>query len=220
MTDPSRRPSLRSIQRVYSALSPIYDWLVPWISQRGRWIGLQWIDVQEGDHVLEVGVGTGLAFNTLLAKNHTGWTEGVDATPAMLARARRRAAQHEHNQYRLRPGDARNLPYPSKTFDAVFASYFIDVVPPGDRAAALAEINRVLKPEGRLVLVHLSPPQHPLERTWTVLSHLFPPLLGNASPLNVAPLLSRCNLSLVRQTTCVQLGLRSAIVEATPHGQH
>lgn len=214
MTDPAHKLSLRSIRRVYTALSPLYDWLVPWISQRGRRLGLQWLDVQKGDHVLEVGVGTGLAFNMLLTRNPTGWTEGVDATPAMLSRARHRADQHEHTQYQLRSGDARNLPYPSQTFDAVFASYLIDVAPPADRTVILAEMSRVLKPEGRLVLVHLSPPQHPLEQTWIRLSHHFPPLLGHASPLKVAPLLSQCNLSLVRQTTCVQLGLRSAIVEA------
>lgn len=214
MTKSSPRPPLRSIQRVYNTLSPLYDWLVPWISQRGRRIGLQWLDVQDGERVLEVGVGTGLAFDALLAKNSTGWTEGVDATSAMLSRARRRATQHEHNRYRLRTGDAQNLRYPPRTFDAVFASYLIDVVPPDDRTATLSEMHRVLKPEGRLVLVHLSPPQGPLERMWRSLSHVFPPLLGNAEPLNVLPRLRRCNLSPVRHTTCVQLGLRSAIVEA------
>lgn len=205
---------VRSFRRTYTLLAPFYGILVPWISEQGRTLGLRWLDVQDGERILEIGTGTGLAFSVLLARNPSGWTDGIDATPAMLARAQRRAARHPHNRYNLQQGCASCLPYAEKTFDAVFASYLIDVIPPPHRRTILKEMHRVLKPKGRLVLNHLSPPERPIEKVWTRLTQAFPPLLGGAQPLESAPLLRECNFSLRRQTTCVQLGLRSAVVEA------
>lgn len=215
-SDTPQRRSLRSVEHIYTVLAPFYDALVPWISEQGRTLGLHWLDVKDGERILDVGTGTGLAFSALLARNPSGWTEGIDAVPAMLTRARRRASRHNHDRYGLRQSRASNLPYSAQTFDAIFSSYFIDVVPPAHRMAVLKEMHRVLNPNGRLVLVHLSPPERPIERLWARLSQAFPPLLGGAQPLESPPLLRECSFSLRRHTTCTQLGLRSAVVEAHP----
>lgn len=199
---------------MYTVLAPVYDLLVPWISSRARQTGLRWIDVQDGENVLEVGTGTGRSFASLAATNPKGWTAGVDMTPAMLARARDRVSRYEVGNYELKQSRASRLPYAEQRFDAVFSSYLVDVVPAPLRRAVLQEVHRVLRPGGRLVLVHLAPPRYPIERIWTTLARLFPPLLGGAQPIPVETSLRQHPFSIQRRTTCVQGGVRSAIVEA------
>lgn len=212
-------PSLRSpdtLRTLYTLLSPIYDGIVPWLSSRARTMGTDWLNVTDDERVLDVGCGTGLALKSLAASNPHGWTEGLDLTPAMVDRARRRMEECPHDQYGVRVGNAAALPYSNNTFDAVFSSYVIDVLPSSRISLCLEEMHRVLRPTGRLVLVHLSPSRRPAARLWTGIAHFFPPVLGGARPLSLrAPLLD-AGFAPKQVETLTQLGLCSSIVYATP----
>jgi demethylmenaquinone methyltransferase/2-methoxy-6-polyprenyl-1,4-benzoquinol methylase len=197
-------------------LAPWYDRLVPIVSSRARSVGHAWLAVQDGERVLDVGTGTGLGLAPLVRANSRGWTVGVDLTSAMLRRARARLARGPHDRYALRRARAEALPYAANTFDAVFSSYLIDVLPRAHIRPALAEMRRVLRPGGRLTLVHLAPPVRPAERLWARLAHHAPRLLGGARPVDVRPALRRVGFSVQRTTSCSQLGLRSGIAHARP----
>jgi ubiquinone/menaquinone biosynthesis C-methylase UbiE len=204
-----------ALRATYTSLAPLYDALVPTVSREARTAGLRRLNVRDGERVLEVGTGTGLAFEHLVAANPSGWTEGVDLTPAMLRRARNRLTEAPHGRYGLRLADATALPYPDDTFDAVFSSYLIDVLPDRHQRAALREIRRVLRPDGRAVLVYLAPPQHPTEHLWTSLATVAPFLVGGARSVCLTSLLQACGLDLRVQRTHVQNGLRSTTILAT-----
>lgn len=215
---PSLSPSQRrpkTLRAVYTALAPVYDRLVPFVSDTARSVGRSWLDVKDGERVLEVGTGPGRSFRQLVASNPTGWTSGIDLTPAMLAQARQRLAAVPHTRYGLRQGRATALPYPNRTFDAVFASYVIDVLPHAHVRPSLRELRRVLQPEGRLVLVYMAPPQTPPERVWARFARALPLLTGGGRPLALRPLLPEEGLPIQNHTTCTQAGLRSAITRAT-----
>jgi ubiquinone/menaquinone biosynthesis C-methylase UbiE len=96
---------------------------------------------------------------------------GIDLTPAMLARARRKAKALRLD-IRLDVGDARDLPYPDTGFDAVVLHLILAVTPHPERV--LAEAARVLRRGGRVLILDkfLRPGQKaPLRR-------LVSPLLG------------------------------------------
>ena len=205
-----------TLRRIYRVLAPVYDRLVPLVSSRARERGRTWLHVQDGEQVLDVGTGTGLALRPLVAANPSGWTEGLDPSPAMLTHARRRLRECPHRRYGLRVGDATALPYPDDTFDAVFSSYAVDVLPETALPTALAELRRVLCPEGRLALVYLAPPRTPPERLWATLARHCPPLLGGDRPIDLPALLPEHGFDVQAQTTCTQLGLRSGLLRARP----
>lgn len=208
--------SPRRLRAFYTGIAPFYNVVVPPLSSTARTLGRRWLQINDGEHLLDLGTGTGLALIDLVAANPSGWTEGLDATPAMLAQTRRRLARCEHQRYGLRLGTATALPYPDDAFDAVFSSYTIDVLPTPQIRPTLREVHRVLRPTGRLVLVYMSPPVHPVERLWANVARFWPLLLGGDRPIDLHPSLSDTDFSIQAHTTRTQLGLRSAIVRAAP----
>jgi SAM-dependent methyltransferase len=96
---------------------------------------------------LEVAVGTGLNLPLYPA---AAAVTGIDLTPEMLARARYRAGELRR-QVELVLGDAQELPFADATFDTVVSTYAMCSVP--DLVQTIGEMHRVLKTDGRLILV-------------------------------------------------------------------
>ncbi|MDY7091096.1 MAG: methyltransferase domain-containing protein [Actinomycetota bacterium] len=103
-----------------------------------------------GDLALDVGCGTGRALPALAAAvGPTGRVIGLDCTPAMLTEAR---ANGRDSSAGLIQADARRLPLPAAVAGLVFAAGLVHHLPDPD--AGLAELARVTRPGGRLVLFH------------------------------------------------------------------
>ena len=213
---PNKLRSPAALRPTYTVLAHLYDAVIPRISARARTLGLSWLDVQDGERVLDVGTGTGLALRRIADANPQGVTVGVDLTPTMLRLAQHRMSSPPHNRYRLRRARATALPPSDNALDAVFSSYLIDVLPTTRIRPALREMHRVLRPGGRLVLVALAPPHHPIEHLWGTLARLLPPLFGGARPVSLRPPLREVGFHIQAHTTCSQGGLRSAIIRASP----
>lgn len=106
-------------------------------------------DIQPGERVVDVGCGAGI--DSLIAAKMvgpTGGVIGVDMTPAMLAKARRSAAEGRFTNVEFLDGYAESLPVPDAWADVVISNGVLNLIP--DKAAALSEMARVLKPGGRL----------------------------------------------------------------------
>jgi ubiquinone/menaquinone biosynthesis C-methylase UbiE len=109
---------------------------------------------EPGERLLEVGPGTG--YYTLdLAQwvGSAGEVEIFDIQQEMLDHTMERADERGISNVRPTRGDARSLPYEDDSFDAAILITVLGEIP--DQAAALRELNRVLKPGGRLVVGEL-----------------------------------------------------------------
>ncbi|NUW30309.1 class I SAM-dependent methyltransferase [Nonomuraea sp. SMC257] len=117
----------------------------------------EWLCRQAAGEVLEVAIGTGL--NLAHYPDDVRLT-GVEWSEAMLAVARSRA--HSLGvPADLRQADAQALPYPGACFDTVVCTFALCAIP--DESRALAEMNRVLRPGGLLLLA-----DHVASSSWPV----------------------------------------------------
>jgi len=109
------------------------------------------------DDLLDIGTGTGRILSLLGPRIGRG--VGIDNSPAMLTIARAKLTQGGLRNCHVRYGDMYDLPWPAGSFDAVTIHHVLHFA---ERpAAAIAEAARVLRPEGRLVIVDFAP--HGLE---------------------------------------------------------
>jgi ubiquinone/menaquinone biosynthesis C-methylase UbiE len=114
----------------------------------------------QGEAVLDVGCGTGdLMLEVARRVGSSGLVAGIDAAPEMVARARQKAGRR-HLAVDLRVEPAEKLSFADQTFDVVVSSLVFHHLPEALKREALAEIRRVLKPGGRLLLVDLLGPTH------------------------------------------------------------
>lgn len=109
---------------------------------------------QPGERLLELGVGTGY-YSCELAEwvGPEGTLELLDLQQKFLDHTMRAAAERDLTNLNPTQGDATQLPYEDASIDGVILTAVLGEIP--DRAAALSEIRRVLKPQGRLIVGEL-----------------------------------------------------------------
>jgi ubiquinone/menaquinone biosynthesis C-methylase UbiE len=115
-------------------------------------------EIGQGESVLEVGCGTGEV--TLAAKAKTGaagQVVGLDPSPEMIAVAHDKA-QQKGVAIDFEVGVIEAIPFPDDSFDVVLSSLMMHHLPDALKARGLAEIRRVLKPGGRLLIVDFKRP--------------------------------------------------------------
>jgi ubiquinone/menaquinone biosynthesis C-methylase UbiE len=132
-----------------------------------------WICEQVSGEVLEVAVGTGLNLEHYPPDVRL---TGIELSQEMLAIARRRADDLDCH-VELRVGDAEALDFPSATFDTVVCTFSLCAIP--DHRKALAEMTRVLRPGGVLLLAdHVASSLRVLRASQRVLEWVTIPLGG------------------------------------------
>ena len=103
-----------------------------------------------GEHVLDIGSGPGLlAHDIAAAVGPKGRFSGIDASSAMVAMSSKRCAGQPWAEFRT--ADAAQLPFQNNSFDAAVSTQVYEYVP--DVPAALRELNRILRPGGRAVIM-------------------------------------------------------------------
>ena len=162
-----------SVTRRYERIAAVYDLLNGPMERAGTLARRRRIVGRATGDTLEVGAGTGRNF--ALYQPGVGLT-ATDVAPAMLERARRRAAGAPV-PVRLERADVQQLPYPNGSFDTVLATCVFCSVP--DPVAGLRELRRVVRPEGRVLLLeHVRPRNAILARVADALSLATSRLLG------------------------------------------
>jgi len=114
--------------------------------------------LQPGDKVLDIGCGTGTL--AIVAKQRVGpegTVDGVDASPEMIGRAKRKANK-AHVEVRFQTAIVEDLPFPDACFDVVMSTLMLHHLPRRVREQCVQEMRRVLKPGGRVLAVDFATP--------------------------------------------------------------
>ena len=202
------------VPATYRRVASIYDAWASMTESRARKRCLAMAAIQDGEAVLEVAVGTGLAFENILEANPSGRNEGVDLTDAMLARAERRAAAAGHSNYSLRIGDAYALDFADDSFDVLINNYMFDLLPERDFPIVLGEFRRVLRQCGRLVMVNMTEGERWYNGLWATIYRISPALLGGCRGVTLVPYLEAARFTSIRREYISQSTFPSEIISA------
>jgi ubiquinone/menaquinone biosynthesis C-methylase UbiE len=142
----------------YNKIAKVYDALAEHSEAPVRRAGIEMLNTQEGNHVLEIGFGTGHTLIELARSvGSSGKVFGIDLSEKMVEIAQKRADEEGlGGRIELSCGDALQLPYESESLDGVFMSFTLELFDTPEIPLVLAECKRVLKPGGRIVVIGMS----------------------------------------------------------------
>lgn len=153
----------KDLERYWDRQAGTYDRNTAGVERRFLAASRRWVCQRAQGATLEIAVGTGA--NLPYYPDDVALT-GIDWSAAMVQEARRRGNQLNRS-IDLRQADATALPFPSRTFETVVSTFALCCIP--DERGALAEMVRVLRPGGALLLAdHVAASFWPLR----VLQHL------------------------------------------------
>jgi demethylmenaquinone methyltransferase/2-methoxy-6-polyprenyl-1,4-benzoquinol methylase len=164
------------VRRLFDRIAPVYDAMnrvmTVGLDRSWRRLAVEAV-VQPGDRVLDACCGTGdLA---IAAEREGGHVTGLDFSPAMLERARRKSTTIEWVE-----GDMLALPFEDASFDAATVGFGVRNVV--DLERGVAELRRVLRPGGRLAILEITQPRGFLRPFFSLWFDRIVPLLGKVLP--------------------------------------
>ncbi len=206
----------RATRANYDRLSRWYDFISGSSERPARTRGLQMLDIQCGERVLEIGCGTGEALTVLASRaGDAGGVIALDLSAGMLYVAKEKLARHNVPAADFIQGDGTRLPFAKETFDAVFLSFTLELFPGVEIPALLRECRRVLRREGRIGVVSLLQSNSPgwMEKTYTWAHHHWPDVI-DCRPILLINILEDAGFTVTKVNEQSMWGLKVGIALA------
>jgi ubiquinone/menaquinone biosynthesis C-methylase UbiE len=187
----------------YNRISRAYDLIADASERACRDRGLEALAAKPGERILELGFGTGHALVALAAAvGSTGRVSGLDISSGMLTVARDRVGEAGARNIDLTLGDARSLCFRDASFDAAFMSFTLELFDEHAIPSVLAEIQRALRPGGRLGVVAMatSRKKNRMVNVYEWLHRHFPHFV-DCRPIDIRRALERARFRIVREET-------------------
>lgn len=166
-------------RRVYDRLAAVYPVSTMLFHSRAHRCALDISGLRDGMKVLEVATGSGEMFRRLVRANRGGSTVGVDLSPNMAARTQRIARRRFPSaETHCQAVDARQMPFRSDSFDAIFCCYLLELLAADDIVSTLSEFRRILRAQGRLTLVLIGQNTAVFNSVYKVLGKVAPAFWG------------------------------------------
>ncbi len=138
---------------------PFYDWIMGFHERRSNRAALHGAALERISKVLEAGVGTGYFLAQVVRKaKNVRRISGVDLSPQMIADAKSYLQRKEllSSSVSFVRTDCRRLPYANASFDLYISSYLFDLLNDAEIESGLAEMERVLEPDGHAILITMT----------------------------------------------------------------
>jgi len=201
-------------QFIYRLWAPIYDSTVNHFFIPGRKHALELLDLQRGEKVLLVGIGTG-ADLPLLADGVDA--TGIDLSPEMLAKARLKATLRLRSgqarnllAVKLIQGDAQALLVDEASFNAVILNLILSVIPDGN--TCLQSALRALKPGGRAVIFDKFLPEGKSPSFMRKFFNFFSTLLGTDINRRLSDLMKDCPCEIISDEPSIAGGVYRVVM--------
>jgi demethylmenaquinone methyltransferase/2-methoxy-6-polyprenyl-1,4-benzoquinol methylase len=200
----------------YNRLSRWYDTVAGSTEKKYRDIGLQQLNAQPGEHILEIGFGTGHCLLSLAcAVGPTGHIVGIDLSDGMLAIAQNRLQNAAvADRVTLIQGDALQQSLPALSFDAIFMSFTLELFDTPEIPQLLQKCHTLLKANGRIALVTM------VKKPATAVSiyewfHQKMPTVVDCRPIHAQPAIQEAGFTLQNSTALSMWGLPVEIILAS-----
>jgi len=172
------RVSQNNIGAVYDRIAPIYVIWGKLAESHARNRAIELAEIKDGQAILEVAVGTGLAFYKIVKRNPNGTNIGIDLSKGMLEKAKRRVSQLSEANYSLDVGTAFDLSVENESIDILMNNYMFDLIPFEDMDKILLEFKRVLKKDGKLILVNMTEGERLGSKIYDFIYNISPKTMG------------------------------------------
>jgi len=192
--------SKEQARKNYNAMSRWYD-LFTSSEKRFTDIGIQLLDVQPKESVLEIGCGTGHAlaeFAKIDAK-----VVAIDLSEKMLKVARGRI---KNQHVGLCQADGLSIPFLNEYFDSVFISFTLELFDTPEIPQVMNEIHRILKPDGKLGIVALIKQDTSAVRIYEWFHRLMPNLV-DCRPIHTQTLVEQSSFTIQQSRVTTMWGL-------------
>lgn len=208
------RVSQNEIGQVYDGIANIYDLWGKLTETRARNRALELAKIEDGQHILEVAVGTGLAFHEIVRRNPHGHNLGIDLSKGMLEKAERRLGMLGQTNYSLRVGTAFELPLEDGSVDLLVNNYMFDLIAFEDMGRVLVEFRRVLRKGGTLILVNMTEGERWGSKIYDWVYSLSPKLMGGCRGVKLADGLQHYGFQVEVREYSQQLLFPSEVIRA------
>jgi len=206
--------SQNEIPGLYDSLSKTYDIWGKLAETRARNRALELADIQDGQNILEVAVGTGLGFYEIVRRNPNGINIGVDISPGMLKKAEKRLGNLKSTNHELRIGNAFNLEEEAERFDLLVNNYMFDLIAFDEMDAILEEFKRVLKKGGKLILVNMTAGESLGSGIYSLIYRISPRLFGGCRAVKLSDKLEKHGFEIKSREYYQQLWFPSEVIMA------
>lgn len=205
--------SKEQARRSYNFLSSWYD-LFTTSEKKITKVGIQMLDLQPNETILEIGCGTGhelVAFAKIL---QGGKIMAVDMSEKMIKVARKRTSSKVQNRsVEFCQGDGAFIPLASQQFDVVFLSFTLELFDTPDIVRVLNECQRILKSKGRIGVVSLAKQDKRSVHIYEWFHQVMPNLV-DCRPIYLQPMLQKTGFHIKDTTSKTMWGLPVAIAIA------
>ena len=199
---------------LYNRIAPVYDLWGRLTETRARNRAIDLADIKDGEDILEVAVGTGLAFYEIVKRNPNGTNTGIDLSEGMLSKAKKRLKLLSHSNYSLTIGNAFQLDMDDESVDKLMNNYMFDLIPFADIERILAEFGRVLRPGGKLILVNMTEAEQAGGNIYKFIYRISPRLMGGCRPVALSDLLEKVGFQVNTREYYQQMLFPSEVIRA------